>query len=187
MQLTSHASSVLDTSEDANQAKLATYGIGEEDQVLLRKCGETIRPRLDEFLERWYDWLRGTPEFELFFTSDEQLARAQSRQIEYWKEFFEASHDAAYFESRRNVASVHVRIGLPLAPYFAGMNQSLEIFTDMLSAVELSEQEQIGAMVRAIHRHRARVSHLLGSHEPADCGAKRSHPPDVDTGNGDLG
>ena len=56
---------------------LAQYGIDSQDLEQVRQFGETILPKLDEYIARFYDWLERQPEFERFFTSSELVGSAR--------------------------------------------------------------------------------------------------------------
>jgi rsbT co-antagonist protein RsbR len=86
-------------------------------------------PRLDAFIEKFYDWMRTLPEFNQFFASPQKLATVQSLQRDYWVQFFEGRVDNEYVGKRRHVGETHARIGLPLPAYFAAMDVSLHLWT----------------------------------------------------------
>jgi rsbT co-antagonist protein RsbR len=111
------------------QHLLSAYRLSPADLDRVRKHGEHVVPRVDQFIEKFYAWMRTLPEFEQFFTSPKRLASVQDMQRDYWVEFFAARIDDAYVERRRHVGDAHARIGLPLPAYFAAMNTSVHLWT----------------------------------------------------------
>ncbi|MDX2347803.1 MAG: protoglobin domain-containing protein, partial [Nitrospirota bacterium] len=97
---------------------LTEYEISSADLEKIRRYGKIIIPRLPDYVTAFYLWLKSQPEFDEFFSDPKALAHAQKLQLEYWRDFFEASIDEKFLEHRRTVGEVHARIGLPLSVYF---------------------------------------------------------------------
>ena len=108
------------------------YEITSEDLENIRTYGKLVTHRVGEYVEGFYQWLRTLPEFDDYFSDPHKLAQVQNLQIEYWKDFLRAEVDTAYIERRRVVGEVHARIGLPLPTYFAAMNLSLKLLTEVM-------------------------------------------------------
>lgn len=130
---------------------LALYEISNVDLANVRTYGNQVIGRLDEYVERFYTWLATRPEFDVFFSDPAKLASVQSRQLDYWRDFFSAQIDDGYIDRRRMVGTMHARIGLPLPAYFAAMNYSLHVFIDDLADPEQSA-EQRAATARAVSK-----------------------------------
>ena len=111
------------------QGLAAQYRLSDVDLNRIRAHGKTVVPRLDSFIERFYDWMRTQPEFHQFFASPQKLAAVQDLQRDYWRQFFEGRVDDAYIAHRQQVGETHARIGLPLPAYFAAMDVSLHLWT----------------------------------------------------------
>jgi rsbT co-antagonist protein RsbR len=124
---------------------LVVYRLDEEDLGRVRKFAELAKPRMEEMVDTWYEWLRTLPDYEEFFSDEATLHRVQSLQQDYWDLFMEASVDDPYVAKRRRVGEAHARIGLPLNTYFAGMNMFMELFGRCVreSDVESDEQARI--------------------------------------------
>ncbi len=131
------------------EAMLAGYGLGSAELARIANYGQIVLPRLDDFISQFYAWMETTQEFQQFFSNPVKLREVQELQCEYWREFFGGHVDEKYVEFRRTVGDRHARIGLSLPAYFAGMNQSLTIFTDRLYDGSLSDEEY-AQTVRAI-------------------------------------
>ena len=133
---------------------LSLYRLTASDLVRIRGYGEIVRPRMDDFIESFYTWLRTTPEFSRYFSDPEKLRSVTAMQARYWVRFFEANIDDSYLAERRTVGEAHARIGLALQSYFAGMNISLGIFAEELYDDSLSAGEyalSIQAVTRLLH------------------------------------
>lgn len=109
------------------ESLVTNYRLNTSDLDRIREHGVTMVPRLDEFIERLYVWMRTQPEFDQFFSSPRKLASVQDLQREYWRQFFAGSVDDAYVAHREQVGEAHARIGLPLPAYFATMHVSLDL------------------------------------------------------------
>lgn len=125
---------------------LALYGIADDDIANIRQLGQNIVPRLDEFIEFFYDWLQSQPEFDDFFSDRQTLDRIRDESRRYWQQFFEDEIDDAYLARRRQVGQVHARIGLPLPIYFAAMNRALQIFNIEMSDGEIAPEKGTALM-----------------------------------------
>jgi rsbT co-antagonist protein RsbR len=128
------------------------YAIGPADLERVQAIGESIAPKIEQHVGRFYDWLARQPEYPQFFTSEEILERVKRDQAIYWQEFFGGRLDAPYVERRRSVGEVHARIGLPLPTYFASMNLMLEIFAD--GAAPLASDDRaaaVSSLAKLIH------------------------------------
>lgn len=120
----------------SHQPTLASTGrtafrLEEDDCERIRAFGAIVVPRLPEFIERFYVWLRAEPEYARFFDDPRRLARVQGLQADYWRDFFRGAVDDDYIERRQIVGEVHARAGLPLPLYFAAVHVSLELFIDI--------------------------------------------------------
>jgi rsbT co-antagonist protein RsbR len=121
----------LDHGQLSIQELLDVYNIQPEDLDRIREYGRIVLPKLDSYVERFYSWLEALPEYELV-AEPETMAYVQSKQKEYWKDFFCARIDDDYLHRRQQLGEAHARIGLSLEAYFAGMNRTVTLFTDEL-------------------------------------------------------
>jgi rsbT co-antagonist protein RsbR len=133
---------------------LAQYAIDSQDLERVRHFGETILPKLDEYIARFYDWLERQPDFDRFFASAELVDRVKGEQVSYWAEFFGGKVDDAYLAKRVGVGQIHARIGLPLPTYFAAMNFMLVMWCEALAEFSTPEAEKTAtaqALAKQIH------------------------------------
>jgi rsbT co-antagonist protein RsbR len=130
---------------------LELYSISGEDIEKIHSYGDIVVPRLDEFVNLFYGWLKNQSEFEEFFPDAETLAYVQKMSRGYWEEFFRPQLDDDYFDKRYKIGESHARIGLPLTIYFAAMHRSLKLFTEDLYDDSLSLEDYLAAM-RAVSK-----------------------------------
>ena len=137
-------------SDKESVSRLATllelYSIDDDDIEKIHSFGDIIVPKLDEFVNLFYDWLRKQPEFEEFFPDEETLNYVQKMSRGYWEDFFRHELDDDYLEKRDKIGETHARIGLPLTIYFAAMHRSLKLFTEDLYDDSLSLEDYLAAM-----------------------------------------
>ncbi|VEB40816.1 Uncharacterised protein [Chromobacterium violaceum] len=98
---------------------LHTFAIQEDDLKRVRAMGEAVLPRLDEAMDRFYQWLPSLPSTRACSPAVGAAQRAEA-QAAYWRSFFSGVVDAAYLAERVCAGETHARIGLPLSSYFAG-------------------------------------------------------------------
>jgi rsbT co-antagonist protein RsbR len=121
---------------------LSIYRLDEEDLGRVRKFAELAKPRMQEMVDTWYEWLRTLPDYEEFFSDEATLRRVQELQQDYWDLFMKASVDDSYVAKRRRVGEAHARIGLPLNTYFAGMNMFMELFGRCVRGSDIEDGKQ---------------------------------------------
>ena len=136
---------------------LSRHRINARDLELVRASGAELLPRLDEYVEQFYAWLRQEPEFGQYFNDETLLRHVQNMQVEYWKRFFIGVVDDSYVINRRHVGEVHARIGLSVAAYFAAMDISLAMLTDMLPMSD-TRYETYRAITKLMHLDTAVVT-----------------------------
>lgn len=130
------------------------YEITDSDLKLIREYGDVIKPKLDEYVTRFYKWMRVLDEYDIFFENERRLHKVQNMQVNYWEQTLSAVVDEEYVESRQKVGSVHASIGLGLPAYFAGMSKSLTILSEELydgSLTDVKYQKTLMAIAKLVH------------------------------------
>jgi len=136
------------------QSMLQLHDLTEADLALIRKFGQLVTPKLDQYVEHFYLWMENIPEYKQFFGDQHKLKRVQNAQTHYWSTFFNAEINEGYVQSRKEVGEVHARVGLSLPTYFAGMNISMVIFTKKLYDGSLYSDEYsslVTAFTKLLH------------------------------------
>ena len=125
------------------------YDLRDEDIARIRALAPILGNRLEEFVGRFYEWLEGRPEHDEFFTDPTMVARVKARQVDYWRNFFDARIDRAYVDRLRVLGEVHAQIGLSLEAYFSGVSFFLTTFStaivDPKSKIESREKSIVAA------------------------------------------
>ncbi|MCH8923160.1 MAG: STAS domain-containing protein [Planctomycetes bacterium] len=121
---------------------LASFQISATDIERLHAAGKILGPHVETMMSDFYDWVRSRREFMQFFPDVATLERVKREQVAYWKSMFESDFDDDYIELQRAVAECHVKIGMPLEPYLAGMNFLLSWMSERL------ERERMPAATR---------------------------------------
>ena len=140
----------------STQGLVAQYRLSDADLNRIRAHGKAVLPRLDAFIEKFYDWMRTQPEFNQFFGSAHKLAEVQNLQRDYWTQFFEGRVDDGYIAGRQHVGETHARIGLPLPAYFAAMDVSLHLWTSDIPAARI-DPATYDSLVKLCHMDTAIV------------------------------
>ena len=144
------------------------YDLRDEDIACIRALAPVLGNRLEEFVGRFYEWLEGRPEHDEFFTDPTMVARVKARQVDYWRNFFDARIDRAYVDRLRVLGEVHAQIGLSLEAYFSGVSFFLTTFSTAIV-------DPKGCVPRKIDRcgnearsngHRNRRQHLQRANAP---------------------
>ncbi len=147
-----HASEWADLSNA--QQLLKRHQVGHAELDLLCKVGERVMPRLDAFIDRFYQWVIEQPEFAIYFADEHRLARVKRLQLGYWRTFFGADVNEDYVRYRREVGAVHARVGLGLSAYFSAMDVSLTLLADVVRDVVPETAEYLPAlraMTKMVH------------------------------------
>ena len=111
---------------------LRIFDLSQEDLGRVRALGALVLPRLKDYIEHFYVWMRELPEYEHFFSDPATLAHAQAAQVEGWRTFFRAEVDENFLEDRRKLGRTHARIGLQAQTYLAAMSYSFNLWTERL-------------------------------------------------------
>ncbi|UCC25866.1 MAG: STAS domain-containing protein [Gemmatimonadales bacterium] len=133
---------------------LELYRISDEDLERIRRFGAEALARMDELVQRWYDWLENHPDYDEFFSDPETLKRVQRLQDSYWEFFMDGAVDNEYVQRRAVVGEAHARIGLPLNTYFAGMNMFQELFSMVVREGNFADEERaaiLDSVIKLLH------------------------------------
>lgn len=98
------------------QARLEFLGLNTEKRQALTQCANTLEPVLPQALETLYTVIKSTPEASQFFSNEQHMSAAQSRQRNHWTSILSGRYDSAYFESVQRIGEAHSRLGLK--PHF---------------------------------------------------------------------
>lgn len=113
-----------------------------------------VLPQLDHMIELFYQWLANQPEWETFFSDPDRVQLVKQLQVKHWRDLFSTERlDREYLQRRVRVGEVHARIGLSLAAYFSGVEQSFQLFASELRHPDGrgATVEEVSAMGKMLH------------------------------------
>ncbi|APW40793.1 hypothetical protein RD110_18490 [Rhodoferax koreense] len=126
---------------------LDKFSVFPRDVENIRAAGRMITPQLEAFVEQWYVWLRGQPEYAQFFPDGGNQARVSQLQVRHWQEFFAAEVNDFYVARRTHIGAVHAHIELPNDIYFAGMGRWFQLIIETLRSQGVPADELLDMSV----------------------------------------
>jgi rsbT co-antagonist protein RsbR len=133
------------------ESLLDRFDISSEDLSLLKECGRVVGPKIDNVVDRFYEWLGAQPEFNVFFSSQDTVERVKKLQKVYWADFFNGVVDQRYIDYRVHIGEIHAQRDMPNLIYFAAMLRFQLLFMEELMASELPPERRRPA-VRAFNK-----------------------------------
>lgn len=134
------------------QELIELYDLTGEDRQRIAEFAARIGEVGSGLVTDFYSWLPSAgPWFREMFGDPETLSQVKAKQVEYWDDFFKAEIDDDYVWRRRVVGQVHARIGLPLAAYFAAMNQFQQNIAALIRQSDVQDAE-VGPLMESIGR-----------------------------------
>lgn len=106
--------------------RLTFIGIDERSKTRLRELKPLLSVSLDQALTVFYDKVRATPETRQFFSDNQHMAAAKTRQQQHWGLIVEAQFGDSYAQAVRAVGKAHARLGLEPRWYIGGYAVILE-------------------------------------------------------------
>ena len=74
--------------------------------------------KIDDVVERFYEWLGAQPEFNVFFSSQDTVERVKRLQKVYWVDFFNGVVDQRYIDFRVHIGELHAQRDMPNSNLF---------------------------------------------------------------------
>ena len=108
------------------QDKLAFVGLDERAMGLIRSVRPHVEKHLDGALTRFYGLVSKLPAVSRFFSSQDHMTHAKTRQLQHWQAIAGGEMGEAYHRSAMTVGDVHARIGLEPRWYLGGYGLILE-------------------------------------------------------------
>ena len=145
---------------------LNLYGLTQDDLEILKIFGDQVPDHMDDMIDQWYGWLKGYPEFDVFFADVEVQERAQRLQKAAWEIFMSGRIDEDYVRRRVDIGEVHARIGLPLSAYFAGMTHFLTLVHELAEKLDISREDWgkiFFVLTKLVHLETAVVVHTYNA------------------------
>lgn len=119
------------------------YGVTDADLARVRKFSVLVAPKIDEFVEKLYEYMRFAldADFEIHFPDEAAVARAQAAARRGWLELLKAAWDDDYVESRLKIGEVHAQLQIEPRHYLATLFRGFELLTEEIYDGGLPEPE----------------------------------------------
>lgn len=117
----------LDAKKLQNILELVQFD--QKDEQILINFFNKIVHNIPDMIDKFYNRLLVHKYPKSFFSDDKMLSQVKEKQIYYFRQFFTEKHDTKFFESRKQLGSVHEKIGLDNLWYLS----SYELFFEMLA------------------------------------------------------
>lgn len=122
---------------------LERFELTDQEIETIREYGLSLENKWHLYVEEFYEWLKRQSEYEDFFQDADLLKDVQVRQVEYWKDFFQANVNSTYVARRKRLGEMHAHIQLPLDSYLTAVNKSLSILTRSMRDKKMSDKQAI--------------------------------------------
>ncbi len=120
--------------------------LGPADEVALRRLSPVAAPHFPRIAEEFYDRLKNHPEAMRVFTGPEQVARLKNTLREWMALLLRGPWDDAYYQLRRRIGHMHVRVGLPQRYMFGAMNQISSSLVKIAEERFVNSSERLGVV-----------------------------------------
>ena len=146
---------IADMSADRLQSEFELNG---EDFARVRRLGEHVVPKLEPYVQEFYDWMEGKAFYQRFFFNAETVEHVKAAQVAYWHDFFAGQFDDDYVQHRVQVGTVHARIELPLEIYLTANNFFFERVLKYVDELDEEKTETIAALTKRFNLDAAVVA-----------------------------
>ena len=133
------------------QQALDLYRITEREIVAIQSYSKEALKQIDAFIDAFYVWLPGVPEFKGLFSRPGLIAHVKTKQTEYWRQLFTCELNEAYLQSRFKVGDIHATIHLPVSSYVAGMSFAADWWLAKISETT-SEIKDAAFLIGALNK-----------------------------------
>jgi signal transduction histidine kinase len=100
----------------------AYTGFCEADAAALREILPLAEPELPRLVDRFYSTIARFPDAAAVLSGPAQVQRLKLSLQAFIRDMLTGPHDGAYYEKRRRIGHVHVRVGLPERYVFTAMS-----------------------------------------------------------------
>ncbi len=101
-------------------------GFDVDDEARLRTLHPLVMPRARPIVDRFYEIVLRFPAAAAVFADAAQVERLKLSLVAWIDQLLTGPFDLAYYEQRRRIGAVHVRVGLPSQYMFTAMNRLME-------------------------------------------------------------
>ncbi len=104
----------------------AYVGFDGDDQRRLQALHPHVQPHAREIVDRFYEIVLRFPAAKAVFADMAQVERLKLSLVLWVEQLLTGPWDHAYYEQRRRIGQVHVKVGLPSQYMFTAMNRLME-------------------------------------------------------------
>lgn len=134
------------------------YQISDESRAELAKISDIIKAVLPSALDSFYEQVKKSPQVAKFFSGNDHIAAAKSRQMEHWDAVGAARFDSSFVDHAKRIAMAHVRVGLEPHWYIGGYALIVE---KLISGIVDASWPRMALFGHTLPRQS--VSHVLGT------------------------
>ncbi|HEY1100691.1 MAG TPA: protoglobin domain-containing protein, partial [Myxococcota bacterium] len=98
----------------------------DDDVARLRVLHPLVMPRVRPIVDRFYEIVLRFPDAAAVFADAHQVERLKLSLTKWVDQLLTGPFDHAYYEQRRRIGAVHVKVGLPSQYMFTAMNRLME-------------------------------------------------------------
>ncbi len=121
----------------------AYVGFGEDDCARLRSFAPHVERNVNPIVDNFYAKVQASPGAFSVLSGPEQIARLKQTLCRFIVEMFTGKYDEDYYNMRRRIGHVHVKVGLPERYVFTAMNVIRNDLCDLVLSVESGEQAHL--------------------------------------------
>ncbi|MCQ0990472.1 globin-coupled sensor protein [Jiella marina] len=107
----------LDTPQDSAKA---AHMMESEQLTQLKRITPIVEKHIETALDEFYGVIRANPQMKAFFTNDEHMRGAQSKQKSHWASIARGELGEAHRERAHRIGAAHVRVGLEPNLFISG-------------------------------------------------------------------
>lgn len=126
------------------------FGVEDNDYRRFPAIRQALRRLAPGALAKFYAKVRRTPHTAAFFSSEQMIEHAKSKQIEHWDGLFSGRLNGTYYAKAETIGNVHARIGLEPTWYIGGYASVLEEIIIGMTRPSMARLFSSGAQGRTI-------------------------------------
>jgi signal transduction histidine kinase len=126
----------------------AYVGFGPDDEQRLRALRPYVTPEAKAIADRFYDVVLRFPNAAAVFADMAQVERLKGSLVRWMDVLLTGPWDEAYYDLRRRIGRVHVKVGLASQYMFTSMNRLMQDIHDIASRAFPEDRDAYAAALR---------------------------------------
>ncbi|MBI1208123.1 MAG: chemotaxis protein [Azospirillum sp.] len=133
--------------------RLAFLKIDEQTKANLREFNQVLTPKIDSYLDEFYDYLRTHRATATLLNSPERVAHARARQKQHWlRNVFSGVFDETYMHQVRAIGTAHQRIGMEPRWYLGAYCLMLNKLVELAVSHYRRKPERLAQVLQSINK-----------------------------------